>query len=134
MQYWLCIKEVRVNPCLLSSNESRPHLPLYVYLNKGRKRAVLVRSDHEFDHGLLNTKLSLQSKAFSSTWGANDLQFSLKVGALPVSQMIYHRGGEPERAMHCCMAHKPWITAEFVIVCCSTSVVSKTFCSHFFGQ
>ena len=31
--------------------------------------------------------------------------------------MNYHRGGEPERAMHCwfnVMAHKPWITAEFV--------------------
>ena len=36
------------------------------------------------------------------------------------SQMIYHRGGEPEQAMHCwfnVMAHKPWITAEFVTVC-----------------
>ena len=36
------------------------------------------------------------------------------------SQMIYHRGGEPERAMHCWlnfMAHKPWIInsrSEFV--------------------
>ena len=31
--------------------------------------------------------------------------------------MIYHRGGEPEGAMHCwfnVMAHKPWITAQFV--------------------
>ena len=40
----------------------------------------------------------------------------------PTTQMIYHRGGEPERAMHCwlnVMAHKPWITAEFVTVCCS---------------
>ena len=30
------------------------------------------------------------------------------------SQMIYHRGGEAERAMHCwfnVMPHKPWITA-----------------------
>ena len=47
------------------------------------------------------------------------------------SQMIYHRGGEPERAMHCwfnVMAHKPWITAEFVTVCCSMSVVSNTSC------
>ena len=36
------------------------------------------------------------------------------------SQMIYHRGGEPERAMQLnVMAHKPWITAEFVTVWCS---------------
>ena len=34
--------------------------------------------------------------------------------------MIYHRGGEPERAMQLnVMAHKPWITAEFVTVWCS---------------
>jgi len=43
------------------------------------------------------------------------------------SQMIYHCGGEHGRAM-------PWTTAEFVTVCCFTSVVSKTPCSHFFGQ
>ena len=30
---------VRVNPCLLSSNKSRPHLSTYVNLIKGRKRA-----------------------------------------------------------------------------------------------
>ena len=39
--------------------------------------------------------------------------------------MIYHRGGEPERAMHCwfkVMAHKP---TEFVTVCCSMNVVLK---------
>ena len=36
--------------------------------------------------------------------------------------------------MHCwrnVMAHKPWITAEFVTVCCSMSVVSKTVMSWF---
>jgi len=51
--------------------------------------------------------------------------------------MIYHRGGEPERGMHCwfnVMAHKPWITAEFVTLCWSMSMVSNTLCSHFFGQ
>jgi len=32
------------------------------------------------------------------------------------------------------MAHKPWITAGFVTVCYSMSMVSKTLCSHFFGQ
>ena len=56
---------------------------------------------------------------------------------LVTSQMIYHRGGEPERAMHCwfnVMAHKPWIKAEFITVCCSMSVVSNTSCSHFFAQ
>ena len=38
------------------------------------------------------------------------------------SRMIYHRGGEPERVLHCwfnVMAHKPWITAEYVTICCS---------------
>ena len=62
------------------------------------------------------------------------------------SQMIYHRGGEPERVLHCwfnAMAHKPWITAEFVTVMDNSrichrllfrTVVSKTSCSHFFGQ
>ena len=52
--------EVRVNPCLLSSNKSRPHFSTYVDLIKGRKGAVLVASDREFDQGLLNAKLSLQ--------------------------------------------------------------------------
>ena len=32
------------------------------------------------------------------------------------------------------MAHKPWITAKFVTVCCSMSMVSNTSCSNFFGQ
>ena len=32
------------------------------------------------------------------------------------------------------MAHKLWITAGFVTVCCSMSMVSKTLCSHFSGQ
>ena len=36
--------EVRVNPCLLSSNKSRPHLSTYVDLIKGRKGAVLVHT------------------------------------------------------------------------------------------
>ena len=61
----------------------------------------------------------------------------IKCHLRPTSQMIYHRGGEPERAMHCwfnVMAQKPWITAEFVTVCCSMSMVSNTLCSHFFGQ
>ena len=53
-------KEVRVNPCLLSSKQSRPHLSTYVGLIKSWKGAVLVASDREFDLGLLNAKLSLQ--------------------------------------------------------------------------
>ena len=68
-------------------------------------------------------------KAVTLVWG------SLRLA--PTSEMIYHRGGEPERAMHCwfnVMAHKPWITAGFATVCCSMSVVSNTLCSHFFGQ
>ena len=36
--------EVRVNPCLLSSKKSRPHLSTYVDLIKGRKGAVLVHA------------------------------------------------------------------------------------------
>jgi len=32
------------------------------------------------------------------------------------------------------MARKPWITAEFVTIWCSTIMVSKTLCSHFSGQ
>ena len=55
-------QEVRVNPCLLSSNKSRPHLSTYIDLIKGRKGAVLVASDHEFYLGLLNVKLSLQHR------------------------------------------------------------------------
>ena len=66
----------------------------------------------------------------STTWGLMGSQQEYVT-----SQMIYHRGGEPERTMHCVMAHKPWITAEFVTVCCSgMSVVSNTSCSHFLGQ
>ena len=39
-------------------------------------------------------------------------------------------------SMHCCfvMARKPLITAEFITVCCSMSMVSKTSCSHFSAQ
>ena len=36
-----CSREVRVNPCLLSSSKSRPHLSTYVDPIKGGKRAVL---------------------------------------------------------------------------------------------
>ena len=45
-------------------------------------------------------------------------------------------GGRARVSMHCCfvMANKPWITAGFVTVCCSMDMVSKTSCSHFFGQ
>ena len=54
------------------------------------------------------------------------------------SKMIYHRGAEPERACIAdsmfCHAHKPWITAGFVTVCCSMSMVSKTLYSHFSSQ
>ena len=55
-----CRQEVRANLCILSSNKSRPHLSTYVDLIKGRKGAVLVASDREFDQGLQNAKLSLQ--------------------------------------------------------------------------
>ena len=46
-------------------------------------------------------------------------------------------GGEPERARlaQCfLMAHKPWIIEEFLSLCCSMSMVSKTLCSHFSSQ
>ena len=52
--------------------------------------------------------------------------------------MIYHRGGEPERACIAdvifVMAHKSRITAGFVTVCCFMSMVSKTSCSNFTCQ
>ena len=74
-------------------------------------------------------------RGFQVGWG-NSCRVA-KLSCMPdwiTSQMIYHRGGEPEREMHCwfnVMAHKP---AEFATVCCSMSVVSNTLCSHFFGQ
>ena len=52
---------------------------------------------------------------------------------LTTSQMIYHCGGEPEREIHRwfnVMAHKSWITAEFVTVCCPMSVITK-LCAAF---
>ena len=67
------------------------------------------------------------------SWAHMQVEGTLSI----TSQMIYHRGGEPEQAIHCwfnAMAHKPWITAEFVTVCSSMSVVSNTSCSHFFDQ
>ena len=86
MQYWLYIKEVRVNPCQLSSNKSRPHLStyMYVYLNKGRKqfvlgkRAVLVREW---------SWIWPWDTKHEATWEANGLQFSFKVWALPLDNL-----------------------------------------------
>ena len=47
------------------------------------------------------------------------------------SQMIYHPGASLSKQwMHCwfnVMAHKPWITAVFVTVCCSMSMHSKRY-------
>ena len=40
-------------------------------------------------------------------------------------QMIYHPGAS---------LSEQWITAVFVTVCCSMSMVSNTLCSHFFGR
>ena len=81
------------------------------------------------------TSSLLMNVWFEATWmegGCNCLLSKTDI----TSQMIY-RGGEPERALHCwfnVMAHKPWITAEFVTVCCSMSMVSNTLSSHFFCQ
>ena len=75
--YWFCSKDVRVNPCLLSSNKSGWHLSTYIDLIKGRKRVVLV---HKW---LWIWPRAAKRKAFSSTRRANSLhQFSLKVGVL----------------------------------------------------
>ena len=59
--------EVWVNPCLLSSNKSRPHFYTYVDLIKGRKGAVLVASDREFDQAVINAKLSLQHRELTTS-------------------------------------------------------------------
>ena len=69
-------------------------------------------------------------------WAMNAIELqTISFTHIPTtSQMIYHHGGNTERAMHCwrnVMAHKPWITAEFVTICCSMSVISN---HHFFGQ
>ena len=46
--------------------------------------------------------------------------------------MIYHRGASlSEYALLFCHAHKPWIKAGFVTVCCSVSMVSKNFMQPF---
>ena len=52
------------------------------------------------------------STSFLEIWGQDTYN---------TNQMIYHCGGEPERAMLNVIAHKPWITAEFVTICCSMS-------------
>ena len=73
--------EVRVYPCLLSSNKSRPHLYTYVDLIKDRKRAVLVCT------WSWTWPRAAKCEAFSSTRGANSLQFSLKVGVLHLDNL-----------------------------------------------
>ena len=51
--------------------------------------------------------------------------------SINTSKMIYHWGASlSEHAL----AHKPWITAGFVTVGCSMSMVSKTLCNHFACQ
>ena len=54
------------------------------------------------------------------------------------SNMISHRGASLSEHVllieSFVMAHKSWITAGFVTVCCSMSMVSKTSCSHFACQ
>jgi len=74
-------QEVRVNSCLFSSNRSRPHLSTYVNLIKGRKGAVLVRERSWI------WPRATKREAFPSTRGANSLQFSLKVGILPLDNL-----------------------------------------------
>ena len=87
-----------------------------------------------FNNGKSGRRFNNKNDSVSLCWHA----YSKHSHTTNTSQMIYHRGGEPERAMHCwfnVMAHNPWITAEFVTACCSMSVVSNyTLCSHFFGQ
>jgi len=73
--------EVRVNPCQLSSNKSRPHLSTYIDLIKGRKGVVLVRTWSWI--WLRATK----REAFSSTQGATSLHFLLKAGVLPLDNL-----------------------------------------------
>ena len=76
-------QEVRVNPCLLSGNKSRPHLSTYVDIIQGRKGAVLVheRSWIKFDQQLLNMKLSLQHGELTAS------SFLINVGVLPLDYL-----------------------------------------------
>ena len=61
------------------------------------------------------------------------LLFSQSIWLLQLCDYPYYlsSGGEPERAciadLMFVLAHKPWITAGFVTVCCSMSMVSKNF-------
>ena len=82
-RYLFFSNKVRVVPCLLSSNKSRPHLYTYVDLIKGRKRVVLV-----CESSWIWPRVA-KHEAFSSTRGANGLQFSLKVGVhvLPLENL-----------------------------------------------
>ena len=83
----------------------------------------------------------------SSTKGVSCESTDTTVGG--TSQMIYHRGGEPERAMHCLfnvmphgtqamdnsrICHRLLFHERGIVTLISMSVVSNTSCSHFFGQ
>ena len=66
-----------VNPYLLSSNKSRPHLTTYITTRKWQEGAVLM-----CEWSLILTRAS-KSEAFSRTNEGNSLQFSLKEEVLP---------------------------------------------------
>ena len=65
-------RDFEVNPCLLSSNKSRPHLSSYIVISEGQKGAV---------RWILS--MASRHEAFPWTWGANSLQTSHKAEVLP---------------------------------------------------
>ena len=74
-----------VNPYLMSSNKSRPHLSTYITTRKGQEGAVLM-----CEWSWILTRAS-KSEAFSRTNGANSLQFSLKAEVLPSNNLEMSR-------------------------------------------
>ena len=72
-------QEVRVNPCLLIS--LGPQLSTYIDFVKGRIGVVLV-----WEWSWIWPRAA-KCEAFSLTQGANSIQFSLKVGVLPLDNL-----------------------------------------------
>ena len=70
-------RDLGVNPCLLSSNKSRPHLSTYIVISEGQEGEIQLR-----ERRWILPRVS-KHKAFPRTWEANGLQTSHKAEALP---------------------------------------------------
>ena len=55
-----CQTNFSVNPYLLSSNKSRPHLSTYIVISEGQEGPCYCVSDREFYQMLANTELFLE--------------------------------------------------------------------------